>query len=165
MKIASTLILITLSLSPNTFGAPGGNEKQRTPHADKAALSITAFTLKSSDGKLEMKMDRLGKILVHGQHVATADANGEIKSPAGKLIVRIDENGGLDPDLMGAPMKVTRDGTLSGAGETHSWVEGRFKVGDKGHLEITPKDSPSKQAATLMFIIASVQRVEAQPHH
>ncbi|PAW72044.1 MAG: hypothetical protein B9S38_05735 [Verrucomicrobiia bacterium Tous-C4TDCM] len=163
MKHLSKLILITLQLSLSAFGAQGGNEEPRTPRKDKAALSITAFTLKSSDGKLEMKMDRQGQIFVHGQHVATANAKGEVNTPAGKLIMRINENGGLEPDVMGAPVKITRDGTLTGAGEAHSWVEGKFKVGDKGHLEITPKDSPSKQAATLMFVMASVQRVVEQP--
>ncbi len=107
--------------------------------------------------------DDQGRILVDVKHVATANAKGEFKTPEGKLLLRVKENGEVDPDLMGAPVKVTRDGTLTGAGESHSWVEGKFNIGDKRHMEITPKDSPSKQAATLMFIMASAVRVVAEP--
>jgi hypothetical protein len=158
MKQLTKLILIALHLSLSAFGA----EEPVTPQADKPALSITAFTLKSSDGRLEMKMDDKGRILVNGEHVATANAKGEFSTPEGKRLLRIKGDGGLEPDLMGASVKVTRDGTLTAAGESHSWVEGRFQVGDKGHLEITPKDSPSTQAATLMFIMATSVRVVTQ---
>lgn len=158
MKLLTKLILITFQLSFSAFGA----DEPITPQADKPALSITAFTVKSLDGKIEMKMDEKGQMFVLGQHVATANANGEVNTPEGKLIMRIKGSGELEPDLMGAPVKISRDGTLAGAGKEHSWVEGKFQVGDKGHLEITPKDSPSKRAATLMFIL--VNAVAAEPN-
>lgn len=51
MKLLTKLILITFQLSFSAFGA----EEPTTPQADKPALSITAFTVKSLDGKIEMK--------------------------------------------------------------------------------------------------------------
>ncbi len=113
-----------------------------------------------------MKMDDKGRILVDGKHVATANAKGEFNTPEGKLLMRIKENdevkiNGLDAPA--APVKVTKDGTLTAAGQNLSWVEGKFNLGDHRHFEITPKDSPSKQAATLMFVIMLSRQEVPQP--
>lgn len=159
MKYLTKLILITSQLAICAFAA----EKPDAPQTDKPVLKIAAFTMKSSDGTLEMKMDDQGKITLGGKHIATAHANGQISKPEGETIVRIKEDGDVDPALFGAPVKVTPNGTLTGGDETHSWVDGKFDLGQKGHLEITPKDSPSKPVATLMFLTFSSRQPGPEP--
>lgn len=96
----------------------------------------------------------------------TANANGEFSMPDGKPLMRIKANGEVEIDGLdapAAPVKVTKDGTLTAAGQNLSWVEGKFNFGDHRHFEITPKDSPSKQAATLMFVIMLSRQEVPQP--
>ena len=42
------------------------------PEPVKPALSIAPFTMKSSDGSMEIKMDDAGKLSFAGKHVASA---------------------------------------------------------------------------------------------
>ena len=101
-----------------------------------------------------MNMDAEGKMFIQGQHVATANPKGEIHTPTRELIMRVKENGELEPELLGAGVEVAVDGTIAAKGGVRAWEDGKFKV-PGGHLEIFPKDSPSKQAATLLFVWGS----------
>lgn len=156
MKQIGKLILIATLPTLTAVSAAASNEKLNIAQSENPAFRISAFTLKSADGKIEMKMDAEGKMYIQKQHVATANQKGEIHTPNGKLIMRVKANGELEPDVMGAPIKIKKDGTLTGAGEAHAWKDGKFII-PRGHLEISPKDSPSLQAATLFFVLASMQ--------
>jgi hypothetical protein len=80
----------------------------------KPALSVTPFTMKSSDGAIEIKMDEAGKLYFAGKHLASAHAEGKLTSPDGELLTKINEKGivlSRDGSAGEAPIEITRDGT------------------------------------------------------
>jgi hypothetical protein len=120
----------------------------------KPALSITPFTMKSSDGSMEIKMDDAGKLSFAGKHVASAHAEGKLTSPDGELLVKLDEKGivlSREGNAGEDPIEITDDGTWKQGGAAVPWVDGKLDIG-RGHFSITPKDSPSKRVATLCVL-------------
>jgi len=131
MKPRHKRILLILPLCLYALGVETSGAKMPSPLADKAVFSIFAFTLKTSDGKFEMKLDEQGKVHVAGKHVATANAKSEFNTPDGKLLIRVKENGKVISESMGTPVIVNRNGTLTIAGVSHSWVDGTFPNGGR----------------------------------
>jgi hypothetical protein len=125
------------------------------PEPVKPALSIAPFTMKSSDGSMEIKMDDAGKLHFGGKHVATAHAEGKLTSPDGELLAKLNETGialGPDGSSGGDPIEITREGTWKQGGAALAWVDGKLDFG-RGHFSITPEDSPSKRVATLCVLV------------
>ena len=124
------------------------------PEPVKPALSIAPFTMKSSDGSMEIKMDDAGRLSFAGKHVASAHAEGKLTSPAGELLVKLNEKGivlSRDGNAGADPIEITEDGTWKQGGASLAWVDGKLDFG-RGHFSITPKDSPSKRVATLCVL-------------
>ena len=124
------------------------------PEPIKPALSITPFTMKSSDGAMEIKMDDAGKLYFAGKHLASAHAEGKLTSPDGELLAKLNEKGivlSRDGNAGDDPIQITKEGTLKQGGADLAWVDGKIDLG-RLHFTITPKDSPSKQVATLCIL-------------
>ena len=84
MKTMTKHIIIAALLTSPVWSAP---------EPVKPALSIAPFTMKSSDGSMEIKMDDAGRLSFAGKHVASAHAEGKLTSPAGELLVKLNEKG------------------------------------------------------------------------
>jgi len=124
------------------------------PEPVKPALSITPFTMKSSDGAMEIKMDDAGKLYFAGKHLASAHAEGKLTSPDGELLVKLNEKGIVvkrDGNAGDDPIENTQDGTWKQGGANLAWVDGKIDLG-RVHFSITPKDSPSKRVAALCIL-------------
>lgn len=124
------------------------------PEPVKPALSITPFTMKSSDGAMEIKMDDAGKLYFAGKHLASAHAEGKLTSPDGELLVKLNKKGivlSRDGNAGEDPIEITQDGTWMQGGAGLAWVDGKLDMG-RALFSITPKDSPSKRVATLCIL-------------
>lgn len=159
MKNMTKHLIITALLTSPVWSAP---------EPAKPALLITPFTMKHSDGSMEIKMDDAGKLhvagkhvasahAVAGQHVASGHAEGKLTSPDGELLVKLNEKGivlSRDGNVGEDPIEITEDGTWKqGGAAALAWVDGKLDLGgNDGHFSITPKDSPSKRVATLCFL-------------
>ena len=148
MKNMTKHILLAALFTAPVWSAPEAGDQ----NPGKPALTIAPFTMKSSDGKMEFRMDENGKLFAVGKHIATAHAEGKLTSPDGELIFKLNEKGIVVNQQGQAgedPAEITEDGTWKQAGVTFQWADGKLDFGDGRHLTLEPKNSPAKRAATL----------------
>lgn len=146
MKTMTKHIIIAALLTSTVWSAP---------EPVKPALSIAPFTMKSSDGSMEIKMDDAGKLYFAGKHVASVHAEEKLTSPDGELLVKLNEKGivlSRDGNAGEDPIAIAEDGTWKQGGASLAWVDGKLDFG-RGHFSIRPKDSPSKRVATLCVLV------------